>query len=344
MRKLAIMLLLLSANFVAARAQDVVILGAAGQEGELTYPQGILEGPDGNIYVYDQVDAFIKVYSPQGRFLRKLGGEGQGPGEIQRRDGVSFGFTAEGLLFFTEYFQGHRWITLLKPNGELVRVAKLDLSGFFGVSEARALPDGGFLAEFHFWGEPDKQKDYYLYKSDIRLLRLNAEGAMSAEVMNKNYYSRISPSPDGGDSELPFTPLFNWCLGKNQTILFSDGLSTAIEEYDLGGKLVRLIATELPESEKVRDKDLDRWREEKKRFLREINPDWYNRFGSVIEKYTKSIHKLKPRIAGLQATPEGNILVAGVADEKSGEADYSLLDRTGKTLARVNVRAGIRIS
>jgi hypothetical protein len=67
-----------------------------------------------------------------------MGGEGQGPGEIQRRDGVSFGFTSEGKLFFTEYFRGRPWITLM------------ELTESFGVPDAVSLPEGGFIAEFHF--------------------------------------------------------------------------------------------------------------------------------------------------------------------------------------------------
>lgn len=64
-------------------SDEVIQIGAFGQEGELIFPQQIAEGPDGNIYVYDQQDAFIKVYSPSGKFIRKIGGRGQGPGEIQ---------------------------------------------------------------------------------------------------------------------------------------------------------------------------------------------------------------------------------------------------------------------
>ena len=96
-----------------AFGQDTMSIGKIGEEGELVYPSQAEEGPDGNIYVYDAVDAFIKVYSPEGKFLRKMGGEGQGPGEIKRADGVRFGFTLDGLLYFTEFINGHRWITLM---------------------------------------------------------------------------------------------------------------------------------------------------------------------------------------------------------------------------------------
>ena len=51
-------------------------------------PDQIEEGPDGLIYVYDRMDPSIKVFSPEGTYLRKLGRAGQGPGEIQRANSI----------------------------------------------------------------------------------------------------------------------------------------------------------------------------------------------------------------------------------------------------------------
>jgi hypothetical protein len=323
-----------------ASAQEVIVLGAPGQGGELGIPGGILEGPDGNIYIYDESDAFIKVYSPKGVSLRKMAGEGQGPGEIQRRDSVSIGFTSDGKLFFTEYFRGHRWITFLNLSGELSRVLKIDLSGSFGIPDAVALPDGGFLAEFHVLGEPVKQKDYFLYKSPIKLSRLDAEGRIVAEIRNSEHLTRISYRPDGADSPIPFVPSFAWCLDKENRILFSDGLSNTIEVFDLAGKRLPALQAQLPEPEKVRDKDLDRWREERKQSVMERNPGWWHQSGSVVEKYNQSLYKFKPLIGGLAATPEGNILASGSWDSENNSRDYWLLDGSGKILAQLKAAAG----
>ena len=323
-----------------AAAQEVVFLGAAGRGGELGTPGGILEGPDGNIYIYDESDAFIKVFSPKGQFLRKMAGEGQGPGEIQRRDSVSIGFTTDGKLFFTEYFRGHRWITSLKLDGELDKVLKIDLPGSFGIPDAVALADGGFLAEFHVLGEPVKQKDYFLYKSPIKLLRLDSAGKIIADIKSSENLTRISYRPDGADSPVPFVPSFAWCRFNGDKVLFSDGQSNTIELYDLSGKCLPAIQTKLPEPEKVRDKDLDRWREERKQAVMERNPGWWHQSGSVVEKYRQSLYKFKPLVGGLAATPEGNIVVSGSWDLEEGSRDYWLLDGSGKTLAQLKASAG----
>jgi len=340
MKKLVLATWLLFIFSWLATAQEVVTLGAPGQGGELGTPGGILEGPDGNIYIYDESDAFIKVYSPRGQLLRKMAGEGQGPGEIQRRDGVSIGFTAEGKLFFTEYFRGHRWITFLRLDGELDKVLKIDLPGSFGIPDAVALPGGGFLAEFHVLGEPVKQKDYFLYKSPIKLLRLASDGKISAEIKNSEHLTRISYRPDGADSPIPYVPSFAWCLNSKNEVLFADGLSNTIEVYDLRGKRLSAVQTQLPEPEKVRDKDLDRWREERKQMIMERNPGWWLQSGSVVEKYQQSLYKFKPVVGGLASTPEGNILVSGSWDMEEGSRDYWLLDGSGQILAQLKAGAG----
>jgi hypothetical protein len=272
-----------------------------------------------------------------------MAGEGQGPGEVQRRDSVSIGFTGKGELFFTEFFRGHRWITFLKPDGELDRVLKLDLPGSFGIPSAVALPDGGFLAEFHVLGEPVKQKDYFLYKSPIKLSRLDAQGKIAATIKASEHLTRISYRPDGADSPIPYVPSFAWCLNDKGEVLFADGLSNAVEVYDLQGKRLRTIQTQLPEPEKVKDEDLDRWREERKQSVMERNPGWWHQSGSVVEKYKQSLYKFKPLIGGLAATVQGNLLVSGSWDLEENTRDYWLLDGSGKLLAQLETAAG-RIS
>jgi hypothetical protein len=344
MKKFQILLLLFAVTAYLP-AQEVVVLGTQGQEGELASPQDIREGPDGNIYIYDEADVFIKVYSPQGKFLRKMGGEGQGPGEIQRRDGVSFGFTRKGKLFFTEFLRGHRWITYLELSGELAGILKLDLPGSFGIPDAVALPDGGFLAELHVLGEPEQHKDYFFYKSPIRLLRLDAEGKIIANIRATEHPTRISYNPDGADSPLPFVPVFSWCLVRDETVIFSEGLDTMFEAIGLNGKPLGKIQTHLPEPEEVKGKDLDRWREQRKQFMMERNPGWWHRFGTVVEKYRKSIFKFLPMIDGLSATPEGRILVAGAWDIARNARDYWLVDVSGKMLAKLSpARGGITLT
>jgi len=320
---------LLFISFILAFGQDSISIGKIGEEGELVYPSQAEEGPDGNIYVYDMVDAYIKVYSPEGKFLRKFGGEGQGPGEIKRAGGVRFGFMPDNKLYFTEYFNGHRWITLMELSGNFYKTIKIQISEVFGVIRACPLEEGGFLLELSLSFTPEIKDDYFYYRIPRELVRIDADGKVISKIKRTSHITRISYSDDGADAPVPFPPEFRWIPYEKTTILFTDGLSTKWSVYDYEGKLVKELPTPLPEPKKVTKKDLDEWR---KRWKENVSQDWYKRFGTVIEKYKKSIHELKPNLDGISLTPDGNILVAGEAEEGVEFVDYWLLDKKGKIL------------
>lgn len=58
------------------------IRGDEGTTGELIEPQALAVDAQGRIWVVDQKPAVIKVYGPDGTFIRAVGREGQGPGEF----------------------------------------------------------------------------------------------------------------------------------------------------------------------------------------------------------------------------------------------------------------------
>jgi len=287
--------------------QEPVQIGAIGEEGELIYPRLIAEGPDGNIYVYDQSDAYIKIYSPEGRYLRKFGGEGQGPGEIQRKEGVSFGFT---------------------PDEEPV-----------------CLPDGRYLTKFNLIAKPKREKDYFYHIYPQQIILLDPAGIVLSRSKRSEYISRISYESMGADAPVPFTPMFAWCPYKEDTLLFSDGLSTKLQVYDFEGNLVEEISTPLPEPRKVTNADLKSWRDGYAEMMRSRNPDWFNRFGKVITNYKKSLHNKHVNLSDLTRTPGVNIFISGPQDDNGAVDTYWLLDSSGKELTTLKTTAqGIRVS
>ncbi|MGD2246749.1 MAG: 6-bladed beta-propeller [Candidatus Aminicenantes bacterium] len=343
MRKIIPIAMLLLVCFPSAFGNEAIIIGNVEGEGMLIYPSQVEEGPDGNIYVYDMADSTIKVYSPDGKYLRRIGGQGQGPGEIQRADGVTFGFTEERNLFYSEYFGGHPWITLVDLSGEFLKVKKIGIKERFGVDRAVSLPGDRFLIQFSFVGRPEKKKDYFLQRFPEELMTLDAEGKILSRIIRKSHYSRISYYDQGADLGIPFIPVFVWSPFKNETVIFSDGLSTKLKVIDYDGKVVREIETPLPEPEKVTKKDLARWKEWRKESFRDKT--WYNRFGRVIEKYKKSIYEKRPNLSGIALTPEGNILVSGRWSEDEQNIKYWLLDEEGNSLAQITTEArNLRIS
>ncbi len=341
MREIKLILVVFMLISTALKGENVITLGQAGTEGELVFPRQVAEGPEGSIYVYDQADAFIKVYSPQGNFLRKIGGKGQGPGEIQRADGVTFGFTADGKLFFTEFFGGHAWITVVKLGGELDRVIKPQINEFFGIFRTVSLAGGNFLVELAFLGKPEKEKDYFYHRSLREIALLDGEGRVLSRIKQANHITRISYVHDGADSPIPFPPMFLWCPFDEKSVLFSEGLDTKIQMLDFSGKLVREIETSLPEPEKVTRKDLDEWRKQRRELIQSRDPDWWARFGKVIEKYKKSIYPYKPTIWEINKTPQGRFLIASRIDRNQPHRGYWLMDKDGKQLVKVDTSVWI---
>ena len=316
-------------------ANESFFIGNQEGDGEILFFTQIEEGPDGNVYIYDQRLAFIKVFSPAGTFLRKIGGKGQGPGEFQRTDDVSFNFTHDGkLLYFTEFFGGHRWITFMELSGKLHHVLKLKMEKKYAISSSIQLNDGRFLAQASYNCEPRRKQDYWLYECPTALVIISPSGELSKEILSTNHVMRISSSQSGADLPIPHIPGFIWLLLKNNTIAFTEGLSNELKLYDLNGKSSGEIQLPLPPPRPVIAKDLDEWREEIKN---RPDKEWFNRFGKVIYKYTQSLYSHKSSIGSISLTPGNQFLVAGLQDKAMKTCPYWLLDMNGKTVKQVTI-------
>jgi hypothetical protein len=303
---------------------------------EIYAPGQVEEGPGGNIYIYDYQTVFINVFSPEGRFLRKMGGKGQGPGEIQRADGVYFNFTYDKkMLYFSEFFGGHRWITFMELSGKFHNVLKLKMTKNYAISTSMPLKDGSFLAQAAFRCETGKKGDYFLYRCPTAIVIIDKEGELITEILRTNDVERISLRSDGADLGIPFVPVFQWVLLEEKSIVFTDGQSKVLKIYDLNGKRVGEIKTSLPGPQKVTDRDLEIWRKHRIENFRDKG--WFARFGGVIKKYKKSIYDRKPNIGAVSLTPDNHLLIGESRPIGESMGKYRLLDTRGNTLARVEV-------
>jgi hypothetical protein len=87
-------------------------------ETEFTNIVGIDVGSDGRIYVLDRSSSNVRVFAPDGSYLRTLGREGQGPGEL-RRGGVSGVFvTPTDTVWVADATPGPNRLVAFTPEGE----------------------------------------------------------------------------------------------------------------------------------------------------------------------------------------------------------------------------------
>jgi hypothetical protein len=108
--------------------------GDSAEEGQLFGVIGAVQTDTaGNVYLLDRQLSEVKVFSPDGEYLRTLGREGEGPGEFRRP--VDLLFTPDGNVGVIQLVPGK--IVLLSPEG--------DPSGDLDPSDA----DGGRLT---LWG------------------------------------------------------------------------------------------------------------------------------------------------------------------------------------------------
>jgi len=88
---------------------------AGGEESELIFGNiaGVLAGPDGTLYVLDSQLSQVSVFAPDGRFLRTVGREGDGPGEARRPSGLLL--LPDGALGLIQTFPGK--VVKIRPDG-----------------------------------------------------------------------------------------------------------------------------------------------------------------------------------------------------------------------------------
>jgi hypothetical protein len=324
-------------------AQDYIVLGQEEGDGELISPGQAQEGPDGNIYVADSRDYYIKVFSPQGQFLRRIGGRGEGPGEIKRMG--RFGFTTDGKhLFFTEFFNGHPWISLIKLSGQFHRVIKINHTKRYGALQAVQLSNGRFLLEVSYMNVSKRFKSYFLQAFPHAILLLDESGNVIREIISRTHYHRISPEPSGADGPIWFYPRFIWTLADNR-LLFSDGLSKNLTTYNWQGKKSGMVPTPLPDPDPVSDQDFaDAKKKQIERLQYRPKDTWYQRYMKVLREYREPFYKLKTNLSGMSTTPAGNILLEGPF-ERNQRSSYWLINKEGRQLAHYKSRASnIKIS
>ncbi len=327
----------------AAKTRNIVIIGDKENQEQIYIPSSIKVGPDGNIYILDDKDSFIKVYSPDGKFLRKMGGEGYGPGLMSRTG--NFNFSDDNTLFFTEMMHGNPWITFLKLSGKLDRTLKLNISGLFGIWRSVMLPDGRIIGEVHKFGDYERHGSFSVGYYPQWLAIINKSGKIEKSPIKKDLVLSIRESPDKADCKIPFFPEFLWAVDKNYNIIYSDGTVNYFQIFDFNGIPKGKIHTSLPNSTPVTGKDLDEWRTKKKaEIIKKRGNEVYAKAYTVIEKYTTSIHPRKPIYSDLSITPDGNLLVQGYIDEETRIRKYWLLDMSGKTLKEITTTHVISIS
>ena len=75
--------------------------GRGTAEGEFHFPSALAFGPEGNLFVVDQLNARVQVLTPEGEYVDKLGDLGVGFGNLVRPKGVAV--DEVGFIYVTDF-------------------------------------------------------------------------------------------------------------------------------------------------------------------------------------------------------------------------------------------------
>lgn len=124
--------------------EENLVIGNEGEDSgnpSLLFVNELAVDPEGAVYVYDGSDGVSSIYKydRQGRYLRTLGGEGEGPGEHRQ---VTSMFTDSENRLITADFQNAR-ITIFGEGGEVIR--NEPTPGINSVVQIREMSGGRYL-------------------------------------------------------------------------------------------------------------------------------------------------------------------------------------------------------
>ena len=129
-----------------------------GTDPNLTFSdiRGIQADSDGNIYVLDYQAIEVRVFDPDGEYLRTIARRGQGPGEIMEANGILL--SGDTLLWMHDH--GQYMIIGVDPQGvEVRRFPK-------PVDQYRGYWSGSFDSRGRYWREVSHRDDAATYSDE----------------------------------------------------------------------------------------------------------------------------------------------------------------------------------
>jgi hypothetical protein len=286
-------------------------------------PSTVSCDPEGDIYVVDSGAKNIKKFDAQGKFLKTIGREGQGPGEF---DSPYYSTFAGNRLIVWD--SGSRRLSSFTPDGDFVDSVNIAYNEGW-VRGLRGLSSGEVVVEMEksYRREPDKPQECRidLYSTELKFIRT----IYKRELWRKKYIR----TKEYGTTTLyfPYSADVRWDVLPDGRIVIGYSSKYELEIFDRSGNNISSIShtydpvdvTEKDRREYFDSVEFYRMGERLK------DPPEY------ITKYTE-FPKHKPVYKNLLTDSEGNIWV--VLNRKNQDEDgkiFDVFDRTGRFVSRV---------
>lgn len=100
----------------APAGRSDLVANRGGGPGEFNFPFAVAVGPDGRVYVTDQMNFRVQVFGRDGEFLRAFGAAGTGPGNFSRPKGIAV--SPENHIYVADAAFNN--IQVFDPDGQLL--------------------------------------------------------------------------------------------------------------------------------------------------------------------------------------------------------------------------------
>lgn len=305
-----------------APADSGVVIGALDGPPEYTFGEvaGVTVGADGRIYVGDTQALEVRVYSPEGQFLRRFGRDGEGPGEFRNISGLARAPGGVGVL------DGRlARVTVFDADGAVVRTVRIERPYLiFEHGAAMAFDDRGRYYDRTLI--PAQQG----LGGQIGVVTYGPDGAvLDSAVVGSQARDQVLVERDGRaimSFPRPFSPRPWLALGTDGTIYFTEGDAYRIVQVSPADDTLRVIRRRLrprPVTEADRDS------------ARAIIEGRYRRAADMPAPPGIAIPDVKPVIADLTVDALGNLWVQSFPDPSWPRYEWWVHDPDGRYLGLV---------
>lgn len=268
--------------------------------------QDLFVAPDGTIFVASVLDHCVRMFDKNGKFIKKFGQKGQGPGDLTNPGALSV--LDENILVVGEYATLLR-ISLFKLDGTFIKIIKTKNSCFRPMALSK-----GKIAYLAMHYGPYKE-NYQDIKKEIIILDINSGEEKVVDRFDHVFKYRVnSRGAMVSDDAFPEEVFFDQTKSGNLVTGSTD--RSFLNVFSPSGEKIRSISlkTDLP---KVSKDYIERLREEKIRSYDNKKGESY--YEGLINSFKKSNFFLEPGqdfpyMKEILVDSEGHILVFKVTD------------------------------
>ncbi|MEP6764088.1 MAG: 6-bladed beta-propeller [Gemmatimonadaceae bacterium] len=309
----------------AVSVNPTVIIGdnEADVASTLALVVGATRLSDGRIVVGDKADLSIKVFSPQGKFLKAFGRKGSGPGEINYL--AHFWRCGNNVLTY-DIGNGDR-VTVFSDDLTLVRSFRFpssqNKSAYFSTCNA----SGQFI---HFGWENNSDMKAGMFRSNVPFWITNADnkvGPLLGDFAGSERYG-IMEKGGGGTRPMPFGKQTVAALGASRAYVGTAD-SFSIMVFDLNGKKIGAIQEKRTPTP-VTQADID---DSKERELIEQGKAWRS---AILRDYAAmKFPKFMPAYSAFVVDALDNLWVQDYRSRSSSTMNWTVFNAQGTNIGHL---------